>query len=147
MSILGLVSKIGAIFLPCLLYSNSKAKQSFRFGATSLNPTALLQFQTYALFSPWSNFSKSIGFAPTPDICPLFPLEQLLQIYRLCSNFRHMPTFPLGASSQNLPALLQFPCPILHQKGKSPRRLPRGFVYSLKANISSASYLSLLQHA
>ena len=108
MSIFRLVSKIGAIFLTSLLCSKSKAKQPFRFGATPPNSPGLLQLQTYALFSPWSIFSKSNGFAPTPNICPLFPLEHLLQIYRLCSNSRHMSSFSLGASSPNLPALLQF---------------------------------------
>ena len=141
---MGLVSKIGAIFLPSLPYSNSSSKQPFRFGATSPNLPALLQLQTYAHFSSWGNFSKSTGFAPTPDICPLFLLEQLLQIYRLCSNSRHMPTFFLGTTSPNPPALLQFPCPILHQKGKNPWHLPRGFVYSLKTDISSAFICFLL---
>ena len=119
MSILGLVSKIGAIFLPSLPYSNSSSKQPFRFGATSPNLPALLQLQTYAHFSSWSIFSKSAGFAPIPDICQFFSLEQLLHIHPLCSNSRHMPTFPLGASSPYPPALLQFPCPILHKKEKA----------------------------
>ena len=187
MSIFRLVSKIGAIFLTSLLCSKSKAKQPFRFGATPPNSPGLLQLQTYALFSPWSIFSKSNGFAPTPNICPLFPLEHLLQIYRLCSNSRHMSSFSLGASSPNLPALLQFqayalfsswsifskptdfaptpdicplfplehllqiyrlcsnsPCPILHEKDKNPWHLPRGFVYSLKTDISSAFICFLL---
>ncbi len=187
MSIFRLVSKIGAIFLTSLLCSKSKAKQPFRFGATPPNSPGLLQLQTYALFSPWNIFSKSNGFAPTPNICPLFPLEHLLQIYRLCSNSRHMSSFSLGASSPNLPALLQFqayalfsswsifskptdfaptpdicplfplehllqiyrlcsnsPCPILHEKDKNPWHLPRGFVYSLKTDISSAFICFLL---
>ena len=120
MSIFRLVSKIGAIFLTSLLCSNSKAKQPFRFGASSPNPPALLQLQAYAHFFPWSIFSKSNGFAPTPNICPLFPLEHLLQIYRLCSNSRHMPSFSLGASSPNPPTLLQLPMPHIARKRQKP---------------------------
>ena len=122
MSIFRLVSKIGAIFLIRLLYSNSKAKQNFRFGALSQNPSVLLQLQTYALFPPWCNFSISTRFAPTTDLCSLSALVQLLHIYPFCSNS---------------------PCPLL-QKSKNPWRLPRGFVYSLKTDISSASYLFYL---
>ena len=47
-------------------------------------------------------------FAPIPKLSNLSGLEHLLHIYLLYSNSRHMPTFPLGASFKNSPALLQF---------------------------------------
>ena len=87
------------------LCSNFSTKQHFQFGVTSPNPPALLQLQAYALFSSWSIFSKSTGFAPIP----------------------HAAAY----------------CP----KAKAPWQMPRGFVYSLKTDISSVPYLSLLQHA
>lgn len=121
MSIFCLPSKIGAIFLPSLLCSKSKAKQHFRFGAIFPNPPALLQLQTYAHFSPWSISSKSTDFAPTPALSNLSGLGQFLHIHPLCSNFRHMPTFPLGATSPNLPALLQLPMPHIAPKKDKAR--------------------------
>ena len=65
-------------------------------------------------------------FAPSPKLSNLSALEHLLQIHPLYSNSSTKQHFRFGASSPNPPALLQFPCPILHQKGKSPRRLPNG---------------------
>ena len=63
-----LLSKIGAIFLIRLLYSNSGSKQPFRFGASSPNLPALLQFQAYALF-----FLRASS--PNPPALLQFPMS------------------------------------------------------------------------
>ena len=61
-------------------------------------------------------------FAPIPKLSDLSGLEHLLHIYLLYSNFH---------------------APYRKKKAKSPRRLPRGFVFSLKTDISSAFICSL----
>ena len=115
------ISGLGQFFQIHPLCSNSRHMHTFPLGATTQNQPTLLQLHNKATFPVWVNFSISTRFAPTSGICPLFPLEQLLQIYLLCSNS---------------------PCPILHPKRTKPVTDVTGFVYSLKTDISSASYLS-----
>ena len=82
--------------------------------------------------------------------CLFFACLPKLEQFFLFAYFAPIPKlsklFQFGASSPYLPALLQFPMPHIAQKRQKPVASATGFVYSLKTDISSVPYLSLLQH-